>query len=112
MFILVVDDLRIFPDKIGDNIVYHALTSTAALKFLTENFLLTSEIFLDFDLGGTDDATSVINWLEEKAYNGEANHICAIRILTKNPVGYQRIAALAKYYFIGSTPQHIGIRKV
>ena len=110
MFVLIVDYLRIFPDKIEDNIAFHALSSKAALKFLEENFSMTSEIWLDFDLGGPDTVVPVINWLEEKAHNGEANHICCIRILTNNPVGAQKIAALGRYFFIGLTPQHIGIR--
>lgn len=110
MFILVVDDMRIFPDKVRDNIVFHALSSEAAIKFLEENFNLTSEIWLDHDLGGDDTVVPVINWLEEKAIQGKADHLCCIRVLTSNPVGAQKIAALGRYFYIGNTPVHIAMR--
>jgi hypothetical protein len=110
VFILVVDDLRIFSDKIGDNIVHHSLSSADAIKFLEENFPMVSEVWLDYDLGGEDTVVPVINWLEEKAHTGKANHICCIRILTSNPVGAQKIAALGRYFYIGNTPTHIALR--
>ena len=110
MIILVVDDLRIFPDNIGDNIVHHTISSQEALEFLEKNFSLISEIWLDHDLGGTYEVTPVLNWIEKKAINGEANHICCLRILTSNPVGAQKIAALNRYFYIAPTPKHIDIR--
>jgi len=110
VFILVIDDFRIFPNRIGDNIVHHALSSADGIKFLKENFEMISEVWLDYDLGGDDTVVPVINWLEEKAFNGEANHICCIRILTSNPVGAQKIAALGRYFYIGNTPVHIAVR--
>ncbi len=114
--ILVVDDLRIFPDTIGDSIVHHALNSKDAITFLEANFPMISEIWLDHDLSIIDDKadeiTPVLYWLEEKAYNGEANHINCIRVLTNNPVGAQKIAALGRYFYIAPTPKHIGIREV
>lgn len=112
MFILVIDDLRIFSDKIGDNIVHHALSSKEAIAFLEENFLLISEIWFDYYLSGPDDVEPVINWIEEKAIQGEANHICCIRILTSSSVGAQKIAALGRYFYIAPTPVHIDIREM
>ena len=111
MFVLVVDDRRIFGDKHNDCIVHHTTSSVQALEFLKENFGLVSEMWLDYDLGGSDTVTPVIDWLDEKAYNGEANHITAIRILTDNPVGYNKIMlALDRHFFIGVTPKHKSIR--
>lgn len=108
MFILVVDDLRIFAAP-EDAVIHHARTSADALTFLEENFGMISEIWFDHDLGGTDDVMSVVRWLEEKAVNGEANHITAIRIVTDNPVGYQKIAWLGQYFHIAPKPNHIGL---
>jgi hypothetical protein len=117
MLILVVDDLRLFGDEYHECIVHYAVNSADALAFLEDetNFGMLSEIWLDHDLGqledGTnDEVTPVINWLEEKAHNGECNHINAIRILTNNPVGAQKIAYLNKYFYIAPTPKHTGLR--
>ncbi len=111
MFVLVVDDLRLFGEKYEDMVIQYATSSKEALEFLENNFGLISEIWLDHDLGGDDTVVPVVNWLDEKARKGEANHITAIRILTDNPVGYNKIMlALDRHFFIGVKPRLRGVR--
>ena len=110
MIILVVDDLRLFPNEMEGNIVHHEVSSRGAIKFLEENFSMISDIFLDFYLGGKDTTMPVVNWLWKKAEKGQANHICSIRIITSSPTGAQKIATLSRYFYIGPRPQHIDIR--
>jgi hypothetical protein len=118
MLILVVDDLRYFGETYKDCIIHYALNSKDALCFLNDktNFDMLSEIWLDHDLGLVDgiedDIEPVINWLEEKAHAGDCSHISDIRILTNNPVGFQKISWLNKYFYIAPTPQPIAIRHV
>lgn len=111
MFALVVDDLRLFGDQFNGLPIRYAINSKQALEILESDFGMIQEILLDHDLGGDDTIMPVVNWLDKKAYNGEANHITTIRILTSNPVGYNKIMlALDRHFFIGLTPKHIGLR--
>lgn len=111
MIIVCVDDLRLFGDTFQDCLIHYATNSSDALKFLEENLPLIQEVWLDHDLGDGDEITPVINWLDEKAREGKTDHISCIRILTNNPVGYNKIMlALQRHFFVGITPKHVGIR--
>jgi hypothetical protein len=112
MSILVVDDLRLFDSAVQGVEVVYAVSSAEALALLIRDAELFTEIWLDHDLGGDDTVLPVVNWIEEDYHNARRLHgLTAVRILTNNPVGFQKIRALERYVAIGSTPQHIGIRK-
>jgi len=112
--ILVVDDLRLFGDKFNDMEIVYAVNSKEAIEELNKNYSNFSEIFLDHDLGmvdgKADDIGPVINWLEEQAVWCIAGDV-KLRILTANPVGFQRIKALEKYFQILPTPKHVALRE-
>lgn len=114
MFILVVDDLRLFGDTFHGMPIKYAVTSKEALDILESEFHDVAEVWLDHDLGMfgeiADEVTPVIYWLEEKGHNEQANHVYCIRVLTSNPVGAQKIAMLSRYYFIGATVTHHKLR--
>lgn len=119
-FVLVVDDLRLFEDKyedVLDDIPYvYAINSVEAIKILKESYQDIVEFYLDHDLGQidgiNDDITPVINWIEEQiVVCGGFPKLRGIRILTNNPVGFQRIKALERYIKILPTPKHIGLRE-
>ena len=112
--ILVVDDLRLFGDNYKNVPILHAINSKQAIEILDTMFPFIIEFWLDHDLGMVageiDSIYPVLNWLEEKGFNGESFDK-KIRILTSNPVGFQKIKALSRYYEILSTPNHLGIRE-
>ena len=117
MYVLVVDDLRLFGNTFYNLEILYALNSKDAITILEQDAINISEIWLDHDLsmvdGKVDDVVPVINWIEE-AINScvKLNNLKAIRILTNNPVGYQKIKALERYIDILPTPKHEGIRNV
>lgn len=117
MYVLVVDDLRLFGDKFVDLDIRYALNSKDAITILEQEADSFEEIWLDHDLGivdeKIDDVIPVVNWIEEKLVTSDKlSNLQRIRILTSNPVGYQKIKALGRYIDIGGTPQHIGVRNV
>lgn len=113
-YALIIDDLRLFGDTFNGMPIIYAINSKQALDQLNKNYNDFAEILLDHDLGlvdgNPDDIGPVLNWLEEKAFYGELQDV-KLRILTANPVGFQRIKALEKYFEILPTVKHVSIRE-
>lgn len=115
--ILVVDDMRLYGDSFQGKPIAYAITSAEAIEFLEKHFNELTEIWWDHDLGKLSDGSldtvvPVINWVEERAINGEANHIETIRIHTTNPGGLQKLYPLAKYFHLGIAIEHTGLREI
>jgi hypothetical protein len=111
MSILVVDDLRVFGSRFQGKLILYAINSGEGLRQLDDHAEELQEIWLDHDLGGDDTVIPIVNWIEEDFHNkNRLQHLGCIRILTNNPVGFQKIKALERYVTIAPTPQHIGIR--
>lgn len=101
--VLVVDDLRTFPDR---SAVY-ARTSgeaVAALNVIEAVGGTLAGLWLDHDLGlaadgSVDDIKPVVAWLEERAVHGRSVPIADVVIVTSNPVGAGMIdQALPRHY--------------
>jgi len=101
MSVLVIDDLRLFGCVFKDHMIAYAINSAEALAQLEEKAEQFVEIWLDHDLGKNDTVLPVINWIEEDFHTSHRlKKLSCIRILTNNPVGYQKIHALQRYVLI------------
>lgn len=98
---LLIDDLRSFKDG---RITLIARNSEDALTILKHDSTQQyHEIWLDHDLGLTpkgekDTIMPIVDYLCEKAFNGDAVLVDTIYIHTSNPVGAkQMITSLSRY---------------
>lgn len=79
--VLVIDDLRsfTFPAR-------YARTSGEGLAALAVSGPL-DELWLDHDLGGDDTIMPVIDYLAERAFNGDPFPVAKVMVHTSNPSG-------------------------
>lgn len=102
--IIVIDDDRDLPFH-----ATYARTSASGLSLLQDcldSEDRVAELWLDHDLGCSDEAESiydtimpVVNWLEEMAYNGTPLNVGMIYVHTANPSAAPvMLAALEKWY--------------
>lgn len=104
--IVVIDDLRNPAPSNGGILVETHRTPAeglAALQAYQESAEKVEELWLDHDMGFSDDGEldiwPVVNWLEEQAYSGTPLDVGEILIHTSNPWGRSRMkAALEKHY--------------
>lgn len=61
--VLVIDDLRRFPDWIDGPAIFYARDSDTAIAMLPRRFWW--QVWFDHDLGDGDDTRRVIRWIEE-----------------------------------------------
>ena len=110
--IVVIDDLRT-PKQGSDGITVELHRSLAdglaALKGYAEAGSRIDELWLDHDLGESDDANGfgfdtimpLVEWLEEEAYNGRVMDIGHVFVHTSNWAAAPRmVAALKNYYSV------------
>lgn len=116
--VLLVDDLRDFVEIPPDWIVLIARTSEEALTLLRiNNSLSWYRIFLDHDLGGSDTTIPVVDYLSQRAFNGNPVLVEGIALQTSNPVGKRTIRTALTHYgynvvehteeFTVSTPENL-----
>lgn len=118
MNILLIDDLRNFLDEVlvnldDEDVITIARNSTEAMNILINNpDTQWEQIWFDHDLGGDDRAMGIMDWMNEKATNGNPINVKTILVHTDNSeggralvqgfqrYGYNVIRVKAKEYFI------------
>lgn len=106
--ILVVDDLRVFRDDLD---VVYARTLNETAPYLTaacSGKIVISELWLDHDLGQSEDIRELVDHLDQLAIEGEKLPLDCIRIISANPVGRDYITrALGRHYTIKPCTERI-----
>lgn len=95
--ILVIDDLRLFND-FDPNETWYARDSAEAIKLILSKSY--TETWFDHDLGGSDTAMKVVEFIERKYHTeGWIPNLGVCYVHTANPVGANHLmAALSKLY--------------
>lgn len=96
---LVVDDLRVVGDLSyfkDPPVVTHVETTAAGIQRLTdEEFDI---LWLDHDLGPDGTIMPLVDWLSERAFNGDPVKLDAIVVHSANPTGVATmLQTLARY---------------
>ncbi len=96
--IVVIDDLRIF----GAFEAEYARSSAAGLRYLRsahQNSERIDQLWLDHDLGGTDDIRVVVDWLLERCVWEDMPDIGEVVVHTSNPPAAEMMTrALSRWY--------------
>jgi hypothetical protein len=113
--ILVLDDMRNFPDDRAAMITTVRTSSDALNWFQLRGAFFPGihldELWLDFDLGGDDTAMPVVMYLAEMGFHGQPYPVDRIYLHTSNPVGRTAMqATLERYgYDVYPVEAHFGI---
>lgn len=97
MRILLIDDERVLVNVPADAEFALARNSADALKAL-KGCNHWDEIWFDHDLGGDDTTMRVVDFLSEKAFNGDDFTVTNVYVHSGNPVGVRSILTSLRNY--------------